>query len=66
MSIVQNFIKKNSKKFVNIWFQKSRLGLGTFKSRSRLDFLLKVSVSNVNVSSRLGLEEFGRDCSSNF
>jgi len=32
----------------------SRLGLGTFKSRSRLDFLLKVSVSESQcfVSSR--------------
>ena len=29
----------------NVWFQKSRLGLGTFKFWSRLEFLLKVSVS---------------------
>jgi len=44
----------------------SRLGLGTFKSRSLLDFLLKVSVSSrLRASmSRLGLEDFGRDSSS--
>jgi len=43
--------------FCKRWFQKSRvsfLDLGKFKSRSR----------NVNVSSRLGLEDFGRYSSS--
>jgi len=47
MSIVQTLMLKKFVIFCKHLISKSRLGLGSFKSRSRLDFLLKVSVSKI-------------------
>ena len=64
-SNVQNLVSKILQTF-GFKSLVSRLGLGPFKSRSRLEFLLK-SWSRLGLAtsiSRLGLEDFDRDSSS--
>ena len=59
-NLVSKIFAKHCKRF-GFKSLMSRPGLGTFKSRFRLEFLLKISVSQRQC---LGLEDFGRDSSS--